>query len=52
MLVTVGETEAQIRSLGQDEEGRFALADADLADGVYEARVYYRHTQILKLLFQ
>ena len=29
----------------------FALADTILADGVYEARVTYRQTQVITLLF-
>ena len=52
MRVTVGETDSEIRSLGQDEQGRFALADADLPDGVYEACIHYKQTQVLKLLFR
>ena len=52
MRVTVGGLESEIRSLGRDEKGLFALADADLPDGSYEAGVQYRQTQILKLLFR
>ena len=52
MLVTVGETSAEILSLGHDEQGIFALADTDLSDGVYEAGVRYKQTQILRLLFR
>jgi len=51
MRVTIGETAAGIRSLGCDELGPFAIADADLPDGIYEACVHYKQTQILKLLF-
>ena len=29
----------------------FALADTILADGVYDARVTYRQTQVITLLF-
>ena len=47
MLVTVGETSAEILSLGHDEQGIFALSD-----GVYEAGVRYKQTQILRLLFR
>ena len=52
MSVTVGETKTEIRSLGRDGQGAFALADTDLPDGVYEAGVQYRQTQILRLLFR
>ena len=52
MFVQIGETSAQILSLGQDEQGRFALARVDLPDGRYEASVRYRQTQILKLIFR
>ena len=55
MSVTVGETKTEIRSLGRaelDGQGVFALADTDLPDGVYEAGVQYRQTQILRLLFR
>lgn len=52
MRVTVGETDAEIRSLGQDERGTFALAAADLPDGTYEACIHYKQTQVLKLLFR
>jgi hypothetical protein len=52
MLITVGETSSEIRSLGRDEQGVFALADNDLADGEYAAGVRYRQTQILRLLLR
>ena len=52
MTVQIGETSAQILSLGQDEQGRFALARVDLPDGRYEASVRYRQTQLLKLIFR
>ena len=52
MTVTVGDTASPITSVGWNADGRlFALADTTLADGVYEARVIYRRTQVLKLLF-
>ena len=52
MTVTVGDTASPITSVGWNADGRlFALADTTLADGVYEARVIYRQTQVLKLLF-
>ena len=52
MQVEVGDTVSQIRSLGKDELGTFAVADAVLTDGEYEAVVRYEHIQILKLLFR
>ena len=52
MFVTVGESTAEILSLGQDEQGPFALARTDLPDGHYEASVRYRQTQVLKLMFR
>ena len=52
MTVTVGENRAEIRSLGRDDEGLFALAETSLADGVYDAAVHYKQTQVLKLLFR
>ena len=52
MTVNIGETSAEILSLGEDEQGRFALAQVDLPDGQYEASVRYRQTQILKLMFR
>ena len=52
MPVTIGETDAEILSLGRDEQGLFALGRADLPDGQYEASVRYRQTQVLKLIFR
>ena len=52
MNVAVGEASFPIVSVGRDEDGcLFALADTTLADGVYQVRVNYRRTQILKMLF-
>ena len=52
MTVTVGDNASLITSVGRSENGRmFALADTTLADGVYQARVVYRRTQVMKLLF-
>ena len=52
MDVTVGGASFPIVSMGTDEDGcLFALADTTLADGVYQVRVNYRRTQILKMLF-
>ena len=52
MTVIVGETTTRISSVGTDGEGRlFALASTALADGRYPARVLFRQTQVLRLLF-
>ena len=52
MKVTVGNSESYIISVGWDESGRFfALADTALSDGTYDARVVFRQTQVMKLLF-
>ena len=52
MQVTIGESTAEIVSLGRDELGFFALAQVDLPDGNYEASVRYSQTQLLKLAFR
>ena len=52
MTLTIGEGEYPITSVGYMEDGNvFALSSADLADGLYEARVVFRTTQVLRLLF-
>ena len=52
MTVKVGETESRIESVGTDAEGHlFASAASTLPDGTYSARVVYRQTKILSLLF-
>lgn len=52
MHVTVGELVVPILSVGQDEEGRIiAVANAEIPDGSYDARVGYRQTQIIQMLF-
>lgn len=51
MKVTVGDSVSSIRSIGEDEQGTFALADTDLVDGTYSAVIHYRQTQLLRLLF-
>ena len=52
MTVNIGETSAEILSLGEDEQGSFATAQVELPDGRYEASIRYRQTQILKLMFR
>ena len=52
MMLTIGEGEYPITSVGYMEDGNvFALSSANLADGLYEARVVFRTTQVLRLLF-
>jgi len=52
MEVTVGDVSSAIKSIGRTESGTvFATADTDLADGVYDAKVAYRQTQVITLLF-
>ena len=52
MAVTVGDTSSVIVSVGHTPDGRlFAQAETALADGVYEATVQYKTTEIIRLLF-
>ena len=52
MTVVVGETESRISSIGTDAGGAvFASAPTTLADGSYSAKVIFRQTQVLRLLF-
>ena len=50
--VTVGTTASVIQSVGWDDDGKIIVtAETTLADGVYPAKVNYRQTRIIKLLF-
>ena len=52
MTVRVGGVQTEVTSVGIGEDGQIvAGAQASIPDGVYEARVGYRSTQILSLLF-
>ena len=52
MDVKVGDTLMPVVSIGQDSDGNvFAVADTNLPDGIYEARVGYKSTQIIELFF-
>lgn len=52
MSIVVGETETRITSIGTDADGRlFAAASTTLADGSYTAKVVFRQTQVIHLLF-
>lgn len=52
MNAKVGDLETPVLSVGSDENGDpIAVAKAALPDGSYEARVEYRSTQIIDMLF-
>ena len=52
MDIQVGDVSSPVRSVGRAEDGTvFALADTSLSDGSYDARVTYRRTQLIRLLF-
>jgi hypothetical protein len=52
MVVTSGEAQSRISSVGVDNQGNiFALAPTDLADGHYVVDVLFRQTQVIQLLF-
>lgn len=52
MTISVGDSDATIASIGSADDGTvFAVAQTDLSDGSYSARVVFRRTQVLRLLF-
>ncbi len=51
MSVAVGESRSRITSVGTDENGLFAYASTDLADGIYSVKVIFKQTQVIRLLF-
>ena len=52
MNVRVGELVTPVLSIGKDEDGNLlAIAETQLPDGSYEARVGYKSTQIITMLF-
>lgn len=52
MKIRIGDTEWPIYSVGKDDNGYiFAVAETTLEDGVYDATVTYKQTQVLGLLF-
>lgn len=52
MNVKVGDLVTPVLSTGHDENGNpIAIANASLPDGSYEAKVGYKGTQIIELLF-
>jgi hypothetical protein len=51
MNVTVGDVTGVISSVGMDTDGRLAaVAQINMPDGVYEAKVTYKQTQVISLL--
>jgi hypothetical protein len=53
MNVSVGDLVTPVLSIGHDENGKLlAVADVSLPDGSYEARVGYRSTKIINMLFR
>ena len=53
MLIEIGNVPTQITSVGRTADGRiFASARTSMAKGSYPARVVYRQTQVLSLLFR
>ena len=52
MTVEIGDVKVKVGSIGTGTDGhRFATAETTLADGSYSARVIFKKTQVLKLLF-
>ena len=52
MKILVGDTETKVASVGRDENGQlFAVAGTTLANGTYTARIVYKQTKVLNLLF-
>ena len=52
MNVKVGNLTAPVLTVGSDGEGKpIAAANVDLPDGSYEAKVSYKSTQIIAMLF-
>ena len=52
MDVQVGDRETPVTSVCNDETGRLvAVADVDLPEGSYDARVGYKSMQIIEMLF-
>ena len=52
MSIKIGEYSTPVLSVGQDGDGKvFAVAETNLTDGAYEAKVGYRSTRIIEMLF-
>ena len=51
MKIQIGESISTIDSVGKDDDGYiFAVAETNLSDGIYEATVTYKQTQVISLL--
>ncbi len=51
MIATIGEVSTQVTYMGRDADGLIiAGASVPLPDGVYNVKVTYRETQIIKML--
>ena len=52
MVVRLGDTEYPVSSVGRTPDGRLlAVAEAGVPDGVYEVKVGYRETRVIRMLF-
>lgn len=52
MTVSIGDIRATVSLIGTDENGRIvAGASANIPDGTYEAKVGYKQTRIIRILF-
>ena len=52
MKVLVGDSSVKISSIGHNADGSsLAVAETELADGTYTAKVILRQTEIMRLLF-
>lgn len=53
MQLVVGDNVLTVRNIGTNEGGSvFATADTTLADGSYPAKIIYKQTQLIRLLFR
>jgi len=52
MVVEVGDQEYPVSSVGRTPGGRLlAVAEAEVPDGVYDVKVGYRETRMIRMLF-
>ena len=52
MIITVGNEKASVISVGTDENGQIiAAATVQMPDGIYDAKVNYKSTRMIELLF-
>ena len=52
MIITVGNEKAPVISVGTDENGQIiAAATVQMPDGIYDAKVNYKSTRMIELLF-